>query len=112
MLRSLKARSHIPVIMMTAAPSEADRRASLEAGAAAYLAKPVDPDDLYERVCKARRRRSCAFTHSSRSHASASRPLHGRRLASRCRQHHPGDTSPGGDLALLPCAADRNARRR
>ncbi len=50
LLRSLKARFSIPVIVITAAPSEADRRASLEAGAAAYLAKPIDPDDLYQRV--------------------------------------------------------------
>lgn len=54
-LRSLKARYSIPVIMITAAPNEADRRASLEAGAEAYLAKPIDPDDLYQQVRNALR---------------------------------------------------------
>ena len=52
-LRSLKARYSIPVIMITAAPNEADRRASREAGAEAYLAKPIDPDDLYDQVRRA-----------------------------------------------------------
>jgi FixJ family two-component response regulator len=39
-----------PVIVMTAFPTEAAREESAGLGAAAFLAKPVDPDRLLDRV--------------------------------------------------------------
>lgn len=39
-----------PVIVMTAFPTEAARAESAALGAAAFLAKPVDPDALLDRV--------------------------------------------------------------
>lgn len=43
-----------PVIVMTAHPTDAARAQAIEAGAAAFVAKPVDPDrliDALERFC-------------------------------------------------------------
>lgn len=40
--------SHIPVIILTALDSAASRRRGLECGAAAYLTKPFNPDELIE----------------------------------------------------------------
>lgn len=39
-----------PVIVMTGFPSDETRRQATELGAAAFLAKPVDPDKLLEQV--------------------------------------------------------------
>jgi len=39
-----------PVIVMTAYPTAAARARSAELGAAAFLEKPVDPDELLERI--------------------------------------------------------------
>lgn len=39
-----------PVIVMTAFPTDTARDQALEAGAAAFLVKPVDPDDLLAAV--------------------------------------------------------------
>lgn len=41
-----------PVIMMTAFPTNAAREQSLRLGAAAFLEKPIDPDNLIERLEK------------------------------------------------------------
>jgi len=40
----------IPVVYLTGAASEADRRRGWELGAAGYLAKPMDPEQLLEEV--------------------------------------------------------------
>ena len=40
----------LPLIVMTAYPTDATRSQAMDAGAAAYLTKPVDPDVLLEAI--------------------------------------------------------------
>jgi DNA-binding response OmpR family regulator len=40
----------VPVVMLTAMTQEESRRRGLEAGAAAYMTKPFDPDELIEMI--------------------------------------------------------------
>jgi len=40
----------LPLIMMTAYPTDAARDQALAAGAAAFLTKPIDPDRLLEAI--------------------------------------------------------------
>jgi two-component system, OmpR family, response regulator len=54
--RSLRAKSNIPVIMLTAAGSEIDRIVGLEVGADDYLVKPFSPRELLARVRSVLRR--------------------------------------------------------
>jgi len=42
-----------PLIMMTAYPTEASRSQALDAGAAAFLTKPIDPDRLLAAIERA-----------------------------------------------------------
>lgn len=49
-LRQLRRRSRIPVILLTARTSQADRVAGLEGGADDYLPKPFGPEELLARV--------------------------------------------------------------
>jgi two-component system OmpR family response regulator len=48
--RDLRARSNLPVIMLTARAEEIDRIVGLEMGADDYLAKPFNPRELLARV--------------------------------------------------------------
>ncbi|MCW5699451.1 MAG: response regulator [Rhodospirillales bacterium] len=48
--RSLRARSELPVIMLTARGDEIDRIIGLEMGADDYLAKPFNPRELHARI--------------------------------------------------------------
>jgi len=48
--RDLRARSNLPVIMLTARAEEIDRIIGLEMGADDYLAKPFNPRELLARV--------------------------------------------------------------
>ena len=41
---------HIPVLMLTARSSRADRQAGLDAGADAYITKPFSPQRLVDKV--------------------------------------------------------------
>lgn len=43
----------VPLIMMTAYPTDAARRQALRGGASAFLAKPIDPDGLIEAIERA-----------------------------------------------------------
>ena len=54
--KRLRARSILPVIMLTARGEEADRITGLEAGADDYLAKPFNPRELLARVHSVLRR--------------------------------------------------------
>lgn len=54
--RDLRARSSIPVIMLTARGEETDRIVGLEMGADDYLAKPFNPRELLARVKSVLRR--------------------------------------------------------
>lgn len=49
-LRRIRARSHIPVLMLTARGDDADRILGLELGADDYVAKPCTPRELTARV--------------------------------------------------------------
>ncbi len=48
--RSLRARSNLPVLMLTARGTEVDRIVGLEMGADDYLAKPFNPRELLARI--------------------------------------------------------------
>ena len=50
LLQTLRRRSQVPVIMMTARTAAADRISGLELGADDYLCKPVDPLELMARI--------------------------------------------------------------
>ncbi|HEY6036186.1 MAG TPA: response regulator, partial [Kofleriaceae bacterium] len=52
-LRADAALRHIPVIALTAAAADRDRRRGLDAGFHAYLTKPVDVDELIATIRKA-----------------------------------------------------------
>lgn len=51
-LRQLAATRHLPIIAMTANAFAEDRQRCFEAGMSDYLAKPFDPDKLYEITAK------------------------------------------------------------
>lgn len=48
--RALRARSDVPIIMLTARSAETDRIAGLEMGADDYVVKPFSPQELVSRV--------------------------------------------------------------
>ena len=48
--RQVRARSDLPIIVITARKGKSDRLAALEVGADDYLTKPFDPDELVLRV--------------------------------------------------------------
>ena len=54
--RNLRARSEVPVIMLTARGEETDRIVGLEMGADDYLAKPFNPRELLARIKSVLRR--------------------------------------------------------
>jgi len=54
--RTLRARSEVPVIMLTARGEETDRIVGLEMGADDYLAKPFNPRELLARIKSVLRR--------------------------------------------------------
>jgi len=62
--RGIRARSAVPILMLTARDEEADRVAGLEGGADDYLAKPFSPRELVARM-KAVLRRTEASTGQS-----------------------------------------------
>jgi len=49
-LRTLRSRSNIPVLMLTARGDDVDRIIGLEAGADDYLPKPFNPEELIARI--------------------------------------------------------------
>jgi DNA-binding response OmpR family regulator len=61
-VRDLKARTNIPVIMLTATASPIDRVVGLELGADDYLAKPAELRELLARVRSVLRRAREAAT--------------------------------------------------
>ena len=54
--RDLRARSNVPIIMLTARGEETDRIVGLEMGADDYLAKPFNPRELLARIKSVLRR--------------------------------------------------------
>lgn len=70
-LRKVRARGHIPVIMLTAMTDDADRIIGLELGADDYLGKPFNPRELLARI-RAILRRVSEFRKTSPEIASRS----------------------------------------
>ncbi len=60
--RDLRARSSVPILMLTAMGDETDRIVGLEMGADDYIAKPFNPRELLARVRAILRRTSTAAT--------------------------------------------------
>jgi two-component system OmpR family response regulator len=60
--RALRARSRLPIIMLTALGSDTDRIVGLEIGADDYLAKPFNPRELLARINAVLRRTRVAAT--------------------------------------------------
>jgi two-component system OmpR family response regulator len=58
--RRLRAKSHLPVVMLTAKGDELDRIIGIEMGADDYLAKPFNPRELLARIRAVLRRTSLA----------------------------------------------------
>lgn len=54
--RSVRARSNVPIIMLTASSDETDRVVGLELGADDYIAKPYSPRELLARIKAIHRR--------------------------------------------------------
>ena len=76
--RRLRAKSELPIIMLTARDEEADRVAGLELGADDYVSKPFSPRELAARV-KAVLRRSTAAPRAEElalADVTLSRPRH------------------------------------
>jgi two-component system, OmpR family, response regulator len=71
--RNLRAKSQIPVIMLTIMGEETDRIIGLEMGADDYLPKPFNPRELLARMKAVLRRAPCAASHQS---AAISKILH------------------------------------
>ena len=64
--RELRARSPVPVLMLTARDEEADRVAGLEVGADDYVTKPFSPRELAARVKAVLRRTDPALRRTGR----------------------------------------------
>jgi two-component system OmpR family response regulator len=58
--RTLRSRSHLPIIMLTAQTDEVDRIVGLELGADDYLTKPFSPRELLARIRAVLRRHALA----------------------------------------------------
>src|SRR5579862_8431715 len=66
LLRTLRAESQIPIIILTGKSEEADRVMGLELGADDYLTKPFSPRELLARIRTVLRRSSAATPAQSR----------------------------------------------
>jgi len=74
--RSVRARSEVPIIMLTARSSETDRIAGLEMGADDYVVKPFSPQELVSRVrAVLRRSRSSSGATSNGQLPAGEEPL-------------------------------------
>lgn len=61
-LRRIRQRSQVPVIMLTARGSDADKLRGLQSGADDYVTKPFNPDELEARIAAILRRSAGAAT--------------------------------------------------
>lgn len=64
--RELRARTQVPIIMVTALGSDTDRIVGLEIGADDYLAKPFNPRELLARINAVLRRAQATTGHTGR----------------------------------------------
>ena len=82
--RAMRARSRVPILMLTARDEEPDRVVGLEVGADDYLTKPFSPRELVARM-KAILRRSEPQPDQRRARARRRRRSTARRTTSRSR---------------------------
>jgi two-component system response regulator BaeR len=78
--RALRARSDLPVIMVTARVEEIDRLLGLEAGADDYLCKPFSPRELMARIKAILRRSGHAAPVLGIDHGARRIAIHGKPL--------------------------------
>jgi len=69
--RKVRAKSQVPIIMLTARGEDVDRILGLEMGADDYLAKPFNPRELLVRINAVLRRQAAAHTISTINGATA-----------------------------------------
>jgi DNA-binding response OmpR family regulator len=69
--RELRARSDVPIIVVTARSEEVDRVVGLELGADDYIVKPFGFRELVARIRAVARRRPAATTHATASELGA-----------------------------------------
>jgi len=102
--RNLRAKSDLPVIMLTAMGEETDRIVGLEMGADDYLAKPFNPRELLARI-KAVLRRSKSLPHPTDDIERALFKFSGWSLDTATRELRSSEgvltTLTGGEYALL-----------
>ena len=91
--RSLRRRSDVPIILLTATTSDIDKIAGLRVGADDYVTKPFKPDELVARVDGILRR-----ARAQKDGAAAARPERLRlRQAAGSGEAGPEGAGPGGD---------------
>ena len=83
LMRRLRERSPLPIILLTAKGSEADKVRGLELGADDYLAKPFSPDELSARVRAVLRRSTGSSSPDNVVHAGDVKIDLNRRLVTR-----------------------------
>lgn len=88
--RQLRAKSQVPVLMLTARGEAADRILGLEMGADDYLPKPFEPRELLARI-RAILRRAKALPADSADNVPESFAFSGWRLDTRSRNLHAPD---------------------
>src|SRR5260370_6743593 len=99
--RRLRARSHLPVVMLTAKGDELDRIIGIEMGADDYLSKPFNPRELLARIRAVLRRTSLA---ASAPEAGAPRMTFDKL---QLQFVGPTPTQPNGDPSTLTPASVR-----
>ena len=77
--RQIRAKSQVPIIMLTAKDTEVDKVVGLELGADDYLAKPFNPQELVARVKAILRRAQAEARKAPASPAAATSREPGRR---------------------------------
>lgn len=96
-LRSIRAKSDVPVVMLTAKGEDSDRIAGFEGGADDYLAKPFNPRELLLRVQAIMRRAASPEMASGDTLSVGPLQLHVNRL----------EASVGGKVISLTGAEER-----
>jgi two-component system OmpR family response regulator len=79
-IRDLKARTNVPVIMLTATASPIDRVVGLELGADDYLAKPAELRELMARIRSVLRRSGPARAPETQGAATGAKPDKGQQV--------------------------------
>jgi len=110
-LRTLRATSAVPVIMLTARGDDIDRIVGLELGADDYLAKPFNPRELVARIQAVLRRASAAPDPGGALHAGPLTVDPARRVVTLDGQEIPMTTTEFELLRVLVERAGRVVQR-